>query len=101
MLVVKEVKSKKEQREFLNFPLQLYKDCPYFVPPLYGDEKKIFSKNYVYYETSEAVYYNAYLDGKIVGIDTFGASAPAKQLFTKFGFTAQAVVDAVKEVVGK
>lgn len=41
------------------------------------------------------------LDGKIVGIDTFGASAPAKQLFTKFGFTAQAVVDAVKEVVGK
>ena len=67
MLVVKEVKSNKEQREFLNFPLQLYKDCPYFVPPLYGDEKKIFSKNYVYYETSEAVYYNAYLDGKIVG----------------------------------
>ena len=33
----------REQREFLNFPLQLYKECPYFVPPLYGDEKKIFA----------------------------------------------------------
>ncbi len=41
------------------------------------------------------------LDGKVVGIDTFGASAPAKKLFEKFGFTTEAVVDAVKEVVAK
>ena len=40
---------------------------PYFVPPLYGDEKKIFNKNYVYYDQSEAIYFNAYKDGKIVG----------------------------------
>ena len=38
MLEVKEVKTKKEQRDFLNFPLDLYKDNPYFVPPLYMDE---------------------------------------------------------------
>ena len=41
------------------------------------------------------------LDGKIVGIDTFGASAPAKKLFEKFGFTADAVVNAVKDVIKK
>ena len=67
MLEIKEVKTKKEQREFLNFPLKLYKNNPYFVPPLYVDEKKIFKKNYVYYDQAEAIYYNAYLDGKIVG----------------------------------
>lgn len=67
MIEIREVKTKKEQREFLNFPLKLYKNNPYFVPPLYMDEKKIFNKNYVYYDQSEAIYYNAYLDGKIVG----------------------------------
>ncbi len=41
------------------------------------------------------------LDGKIVGIDTFGASAPAKKLFEKFGFTTEAVVSAVKETIAK
>ena len=41
------------------------------------------------------------LDGKIVGIDQFGASAPAKKLFEKFGFTTETVVNAVKDVVSK
>ena len=67
MVEVREVKTKKEQREFLNFPLVMYKDCPYFVPPLYMDEKKIFRDDYVYYDTCKAVYYNAYKDGKMVG----------------------------------
>lgn len=67
MIVIREVKTKKEQKEFLNFPLDLYKDNPYFVPPLYMDEKKIFNKDYVYYDQAEAVYFNAYKDGKIVG----------------------------------
>lgn len=67
MVTIREVRTGKEQREFLNFPLDLYRENPNFVPPLYGDEKKIFRKNYVYYDTCEAVYYNAYRDGKIVG----------------------------------
>ena len=67
MIEIREVKTRKEQKEFLNFPLDLYDKNPYFVPPLYGDEKKIFNKDYVYYDQSEAVYYNAYKDGKIVG----------------------------------
>ena len=67
MIEVKEVNSKKMQREFLNFPIDLYKGVSQFVPPLYGDEKQIFNKNYMYYDTCEAVYFNAYKDGKIVG----------------------------------
>ena len=67
MVVVKKVSTKKQQKEFLDFPLKLYKDNPYFVPPLYMDEKKIFNKNYVYNNICETVYYNAYKDNKIVG----------------------------------
>ena len=67
MITVLEAKTKKQQKEFLDFPLKMYRNNPYFVPPLYADEKKIFSPDYVYYDTSEAVYYNAYRDGKIVG----------------------------------
>ena len=37
--------------------------------------------------------------GRIIGMRTFGASAPLKQLLTKFGFTADAVVAAAKELV--
>jgi transketolase len=35
-------------------------------------------------------------NGHVVGMDTFGASAPLKHLQTKFGFTPEAVVDAAK-----
>ena len=67
MIEVKEALTKKQQKEFLEFPLKMYKGNPCFVPPLYGDEKKIFRPDYVYYDTCEAVYFNAYDDGKIVG----------------------------------
>lgn len=67
MYKIYEVKTKKEQREFLNFPLKLYKDCPYFVPPLYGDEKKIFSKKYVYADTCDSVFFLCKDDKKVVG----------------------------------
>ena len=63
MLTVVEVKTKKQQRDFLNYPLKLYKGNLCFVPPLYMDEKKIFRRDFVYYDTCEAVYYNAYRDG--------------------------------------
>ncbi|MDE7454933.1 MAG: N-acetyltransferase [Clostridia bacterium] len=67
MVDIFEVKTKKQQKEFIEFPLKLYKDNPYFVPPLYGDEKAIFSPNYMYYDQAEAVFFNAYRDGKMVG----------------------------------
>lgn len=39
------------------------------------------------------------LDGKVVGLDRFGESAPAEQLFAEFGFTVDKVVAAVKAVL--
>ena len=36
------------------------------------------------------------LDGAVIGLDRFGASAPAGVLFKHFGFTAQAVADAAR-----
>ena len=36
------------------------------------------------------------LDGAVIGIDGFGASAPASQLFPHFGFTVEAVVEAAR-----
>ena len=36
------------------------------------------------------------LDGKVVGIDSFGASAPADHLYAHFGITVEAVVEAAK-----
>ncbi len=67
MITVQEVTTKKQQKDFIEFPLRLYKNNPYFVPPLYSDEKKIFRKDYVYYDTCLAVYYLAYRDGEVVG----------------------------------
>jgi transketolase len=39
------------------------------------------------------------LQGAVIGMDTFGASAPLKALQTKFGFTPDAVVAATKAAV--
>ena len=67
MVEIREVRTWKEKREFLSFPTKLYKDNPCYVPPLYIDERKIFNKDYVYYDTCEAVYFNAYRDGRMAG----------------------------------
>ena len=40
------------------------------------------------------------MDGIVIGIDTFGESAPAKELFAYFGFTVDKVVEAVSSLLG-
>ena len=67
MISVVEVTSKKLQKEFIEFPLKLYRGNPYFVPPLYGDEKKMFKPDFVYRDTCEFVCYNAYDGERMVG----------------------------------
>ncbi|STZ56176.1 Transketolase 1 [Moraxella lacunata] len=39
------------------------------------------------------------LDGKVIGMTTFGESAPAKDLFKHFGITTDKVVEAVKSLI--
>jgi transketolase len=41
------------------------------------------------------------LDGVVIGLDRFGASAPAKVLFEQFGLTAEAVVTAVRKLLAE
>ena len=39
------------------------------------------------------------MNGKAIGLDHFGASAPINDLFTNFGITAEAVVQSVKSLI--
>ncbi|MEU2157283.1 transketolase [Streptomyces sp. NPDC019396] len=39
--------------------------------------------------------------GALIGMHTFGASAPLKQLLTKFGFTPERVAEAAREVLAR
>ena len=39
------------------------------------------------------------LDGKVIGMTTFGASAPINDLYEHFGITTPKIVDAVKSVI--
>ena len=37
-VTIKAVKSRRDLRKFITFPLKLYKGCPYYVPNLYSDD---------------------------------------------------------------
>ena len=39
--------------------------------------------------------------GRVIGMKTFGASAPLKDLQKKFGFTTDAVIQAARDQLGK
>ena len=67
MVEIKEVKSKKEAKSFIELPLKMYKGNPYFVPPLYMSEKVLFKKVNPYTSSCDTVYYLAYKDGELVG----------------------------------
>ena len=67
MLEVVEVKSKKDRREFVKYPLRLYKGNPYYVPALFGDEMKMFTDKNVYSKTCDSAFFLAKKDGKTVG----------------------------------
>lgn len=66
MLTVKEVTTRRDVKDFIEFPLELYKDCPYFVPPLYSDEKKLLLAEKSTGIT-DTVFYLAKDDNKTVG----------------------------------
>jgi len=68
MITIKEAKSKKELTEYIKFPFSLYKDNPYWVPPIISDELESFDKTKnPAFDNAEAYFYLAYKDNKIVG----------------------------------
>ena len=68
MVNIKKVSSKADLKQFVKFPFALYKDSPYWVPPIIKDEMESFdeTKNPVF-QNAEATFFLAYKDGKVVG----------------------------------
>ncbi len=65
---IKEVKTRRDFKKFVRFPNEIYKDYPNYVPPIELDEYNLTNpKKNASFEESEAVYYLAYKQGKIVG----------------------------------
>lgn len=68
MIEIREVKSKKDIKLFANFPLELYKGCPYYVPSMRSEEinffdpKKNFNLNY-----NDVKGFICFKDGKMAG----------------------------------
>jgi hypothetical protein len=68
MITIKEAKTKKELKEFIKFSFELYKDNPYWIPPIINDELEGFDKDKnPAFKHAEAYFYIAYKDGKAVG----------------------------------
>lgn len=68
MITIKEAITKAELKEYIKFPFSLYKDNPYWIPPLIDDELTTFDKTKnPAFASAEAYFYIAYRDNKVVG----------------------------------
>lgn len=68
MIEIKEANTSSLLKEYVKFPFSLYKNHPYWVPPLIQDELETFNKSKnPAFESAEAHFYLAYKDNKIVG----------------------------------
>jgi len=65
---IREVKTKKDFRDFVNFPFDLYKDNAYWVPPVKADElKQLDKKRNPAFEFCETKFWTAWEKGACVG----------------------------------
>ncbi|GAH17679.1 unnamed protein product, partial [marine sediment metagenome] len=60
--------------------------------------KKVTTRLAIEAGRSDTWYKYVGIKGKIIGVDKFGESAPAKELFAEFGFTEQNIIQAILEV---
>lgn len=68
MIEVLEVKTKRQKKQFVDFPTKLYDGNEYYVHPLRSDEINWFSpRKNVSFDECDIVYYLAYKDGKVAG----------------------------------
>ncbi|WP_299229263.1 GTP cyclohydrolase [uncultured Psychroserpens sp.] len=68
MITVKEIHSKKELKQFVKFPFNLYKDSKYWVPPIISQELQTFDKKKnPIFKDAEARFFLAYKNDEIVG----------------------------------
>ncbi|MDR1746417.1 MAG: hypothetical protein LBR49_04015 [Tannerella sp.] len=88
---IKEVKTKKELKQFVKFNIELYKDNPYHVPGLIDEEIMTLSKDKnPAFETCDTIYFLAYKDnrivGRIAGIINHKSNERWGQKYVRFGF---------------
>mgnify|MGYP006874224463 CR=1 FL=1 len=88
---IKEVKSKKELKQFVKFNIELYKDCPYHVPGIIEEEMVTLSRDKnPAFELCETIYFLALRDnrivGRIAGIINRKSNEIWKQNHARFGF---------------
>ena len=88
---IHKVSTRKELKKFIRFQLDLYKDNPYWCPPLIVDELNMLGKDKnPAFENCEAEYWLAYRDSKIVGriagIINNKANERWKENFVRFGW---------------
>lgn len=68
MYEIREVKTKKEQKLFVDFPTKLYEGNKQYVHPLRSDELGLFNrKKNVSYDDCDAIYFLAFDGDKVVG----------------------------------
>lgn len=68
MVQIVRVRNKRQFNTFIKFPFELYKNNPYWVPPLISDEKfTLDKKKNPAFEFSDAELWLAYKDGKVAG----------------------------------
>ena len=68
MITIVTATTKKQMRDFVYFPFTLYKNNPYWIPPLISDELQTFDpKLNPIFESASAHFYLAYQNGKLVG----------------------------------
>ena len=91
-ITVKTVETKKELREFVKFPLKLYKDCPHYVPGIYSDEMTTLdpSKNPMgnYSKSQKFLAYNekGEIVGRVIAIINEIANRDWKHAEVRFGW---------------
>ena len=68
MITLKEMITKKEMKQFVMFPFSIYKNNPYWVPPIIAEELETLNKDKnPAFENAEARYFVAIKNNKIVG----------------------------------
>jgi hypothetical protein len=68
MITIKELKTQKELVDFVKFPFKLYKNTPYWIPPIISDEVSSFDKtNNPVFEHADARFFVALKGNEIVG----------------------------------
>ena len=86
MIEIKEVKTKKQIRDFAKYPVDLYKDCKNYVPSLRSDDIDLFNPKKNYNLKGNLLKgFLCYKDGKLVGrIAGFISSKEAEIYKTNF-----------------